>query len=105
MAREASVQRQSRLELQARGAKHVKGNPTLGAGCPDLLACHRGVFVVAELKKAGENPTRLQEHELEQWRRAGAVTGVVRSRGDMARLLDAAEAIAEIRSQTYTGRR
>ena len=49
------------------------------AGDPDIDACLRGRSVQLEVKRPGERPTPLQLKRLEEWRRAGAVVGVVTS--------------------------
>lgn len=57
------------------------------AGDPDLYGCWRGVPFAIELKRPGEDPTELQRYHLNEWQAAGAVTGVARSRADLARIL------------------
>ena len=49
------------------------------AGDPDIDACIRGRSVQLEVKRPGEKPTPLQLKRLEEWRRAGALVGVVTS--------------------------
>lgn len=49
------------------------------AGDPDIDACIRGRSVQLEVKRPGEKPTPLQLKRLEEWRKAGAITGVVTS--------------------------
>lgn len=49
------------------------------AGDPDIDACIRGRSVQLEVKRPGEKPTPLQLKRLEEWRQAGAITGVVTS--------------------------
>jgi len=68
----------------------LKGNPqtwymkTHGsefgrAGVPDLIICHRGDFVAAEIKTTSNKPTALQEHEMDLINDAGGAAGVVRN--------------------------
>ena len=49
------------------------------AGDPDIDACIRGRSLQLEVKRPGEKPTPLQLQRLEEWRKAGAITGVVTS--------------------------
>ena len=49
------------------------------AGDPDIDACIRGRSLQLEVKRPGEKPTPLQLKRLEEWRQAGAITGVVTS--------------------------
>ena len=52
-------------------------------GDPDLTILWRGRHIECELKRLGEEPTQLQAHRLEGWRRAGAVIAVVHSVAEM----------------------
>jgi len=67
--------------LRKRGAKVIKthGGPFTPTGTPDLVGCVNGRAFVLEVKRPGQRPRRIQEHELEQWRKAGAIAGVVTS--------------------------
>lgn len=56
-------------------------------GEADISGCIRGQRFELEVKRPGEKPTALQTAILEQWDKAGAVTGVVRSVSDARRLL------------------
>ena len=58
------------------------------AGDPDIDACCRGRSVQLEVKRPGEKPTALQLKRIEEWRQAGAITGVVTSVADVRDLLD-----------------
>jgi len=49
------------------------------AGDPDIDACLRGRSLQLEVKRPGEKPTALQAKRLDEWRKAGAVVGVVTS--------------------------
>lgn len=100
MPREASVQEAARRLVVARGGWIVKGNPTLGAGVPDLLACYRGRFLGLEVKQPGQKPTRLQLHVLGRIEAAGGAAGIVRSKADVERILDAIDAGEDPRLQT-----
>lgn len=67
--------------LRERGAKVIKthGGPFTPTGTPDLIGCVNGRAFVLEVKRPGQRPRRIQEYELEQWRKAGAIAGVVTS--------------------------
>ena len=55
------------------------GSEMTAAGDPDLTGCYRGRHFELEVKAPGGRLTRIQEVRLEEWRRAGAVVGVVYS--------------------------
>jgi Holliday junction resolvase len=65
--------------LRARGCFVAKlhGGPTQQAGLPDLLVIHAGRVVFLEVKRPGEQPTKLQEHTLAKLRGHGATAVVV----------------------------
>jgi hypothetical protein len=63
------------------------GTVTGVAGDPDIYGLFKGIHFEIELKRAGENPTKLQDHRMGEWGRAGAVTAVVRSLDDLDRFL------------------
>lgn len=50
-------------------------------GEPDVSGCVMGIRVELECKRPGNDKglTRLQKHQLEKWKRAGAITGVFHS--------------------------
>lgn len=70
-------------------ARKVHGGPHGQAGEPDVDACVGGRAVKLEVKAPGgrRDLTRLQQRRLDQWREAGAVTGVVESVDDVRWLL------------------
>ena len=90
--REAQVVEAIRREIERRGGYLVKTQPGRGvrAGTPDVLGCVDGRCVAVEAKRPGRESqtTALQRAELEKWRRAGAVVGVVSSAEALADLLD-----------------
>ena len=49
------------------------------AGDPDLYGSVNGQHFEIEVKRPGENPTRLQEQRLAEWWDAGALAGVAHS--------------------------
>lgn len=57
------------------------------AGDPDIDACLRGRSLQLEVKRPGEKPTLLQVKRIEEWRRAGAIAGVVVSVDEVKSLL------------------
>lgn len=71
----------SRIRAEYPGALVLKyhGGPHSVAGHPDLYGSIQGCAVALEVKRPGGRPTALQSARLEEWRRAGAITGVVTS--------------------------
>jgi Holliday junction resolvase len=67
---------------------NTSGKPRRGV--PDLLICVRGRLVGMEVKRPGQQPTKLQEHELERIAQSGGVRCVVHS------MEEAREAMEEI---------
>lgn len=57
------------------------------AGDPDIDACLRGRSLQLEVKRRGEKPTLLQVKRLGEWRKAGAIAGVVVSVDEVKDLL------------------
>ena len=53
------------------------GSQMAAAGDPDLTGCYLGRHFELEVKTHNGRLTRIQEVRLEEWRRAGAVVGVV----------------------------
>jgi len=58
------------------------------AGKPDITGCLNGRRFELEVKMPGKKPTKLQEVVLEQWRKAGAITGVVHSVDEVREILN-----------------
>jgi hypothetical protein len=58
------------------------------SGDPDIYGLWRGRHFELELKRPGEQPTKLQELRLAEWGRAGALTGVIRSTKELVELLE-----------------
>jgi|SRR5690606_6550653 len=70
----------------------VKAEKTHGgmygrAGKPDISGCVNGRRFEIEVKRPGNKPTKLQLKELEEWRKAGAITGVAYSLEDAKEIL------------------
>jgi hypothetical protein len=58
------------------------------AGWPDIIGAWGGRPLALEVKRPGVGRlTKLQEMELERWKAAGAITGVVTSIGEVKDLL------------------
>lgn len=87
--RESSIVTSIMRELRRRGAMVIKihGDPYMSGGTPDLVGCVSGRCFVLEVKRPGEKPRALQVRQLEKWRRAGAVAGVVTSVKEAVRLV------------------
>jgi len=64
------------------------------AGVPDLLICHQGLFVGAEVKVPGNYATKLQLHEIDRINDCGGMAAVVRSFDDIKDLMDEVRTIA-----------
>jgi hypothetical protein len=62
------------------GCKAIKlGQPGVEVGTPDVLCVLNGRAILLEVKVPGEHARPVQQHRLGEWRRAGAVAGVVHS--------------------------
>jgi len=79
--RESSIVISIMRELRRRGAMVIKihGDPYMPGGTPDLIGCVSGRCFVLEVKRPERKPQALQAQQLEKWRKAGAVVGVVTS--------------------------
>jgi Holliday junction resolvase len=60
-------------------------------GLPDVLVIKSGRCAWMEVKRPGEDPTRIQEHRMRELIEAGCPTAVVRSVGDAREFLGAIE--------------
>lgn len=74
-------------------AENNHGNGWQGAGRPDIYGCYRGRMIVIEVKRPGEQPTKLQMHRLEQWAAAGAVAIVAVSVEDVKQAIGSLEGV------------
>lgn len=89
-SRESSIVRAIVEWIKGQGEAHVMkthGGPQR-RGLPDLVGVYRGRAFALEVKREGGAATPLQEHELAEWRRAGAVAGVVHSVEEARRMLE-----------------
>lgn len=75
--------------LKIIGAKAIKihGTPFSRAGTPDIVGAINGRPLALEVKRPGEEETRIQAHELRKWKEAGAITGVVTSVAEAKEIL------------------
>ena len=89
MTSEKSIVEAIRKYLKSIGAKTYKthGSALSHAGTPDILGVLAGRALALEAKKPGGRLTKLQDHELAEWRKAGAIAGRVESVEDVKNLL------------------
>lgn len=66
---------------------HYPGGPNGRKGEPDMHVTCRGRSCWFELKTGSDRLSEIQQHRLDNWRRAGAVAGEVRSVEDVKELL------------------
>ena len=87
--KEKTIENTIRSFLKSIGAKIIKihGSAFTQAGIPDLIGCYAGRTLAFEVKKPGGRLTKLQDHELAEWRKAGAIAGKVESVEDVKNLL------------------
>ena len=88
--RESAVQRRIRLLLEERGATVFKQSAGIYSttGTPDLVACYRGRFLAIEVKKLGQEATKIQLHRQAQIRRSGGICEICDCIEDVIVLLD-----------------
>lgn len=86
---ETPVVRKIKDWLNANGGKVIKirGDGLQEIGTPDLVGAWRGRCVAFEVKYGKNKAEPIQEYRLEQWNKAGAITGVVRSVDDVVAIL------------------
>lgn len=83
----AYVRRLARSGVPIKAIKY-HGGPFGEAGTPDWHITLRGRSYWIEAKVGDNDLTPIQAERLRQWAAAGAVTAVVRSVDDLARILD-----------------
>lgn len=66
----------------------VKVIMTNANGCPDILCCCKGRFVGIECKRPGGKLSRLQEHHINEIRRAGGTAIVAQCVEDVKEVID-----------------
>lgn len=92
--RESALVRQILRELEKTPGVAVRkrhGTAMGKAGDPDLSGCYRGRHFELEVKRPGNEPTPLQWARLEEWRQAGALTGVVHNANEARACLELGE--------------
>lgn len=67
---------------------NMQGNAWQGAGRPDIIGCYKGRFIAIEVKRPGEEPTKLQRHELNLWDMTEAITMVATSVADVKKMIE-----------------
>ena len=60
-------------------AYNMHGSAWSGSGRPDIVGCYRGIMFVIEIKRPGYLPTKIQLHEMNKWRKAGAIPWIATS--------------------------
>lgn len=66
---------------------HKTHGSVFSAGQPDIDACINGRALKLEVKSPTGKATKLQEAELARWKKAGAITGIVRSVEEVKEIL------------------
>jgi Holliday junction resolvase len=87
---EKSIERAVIAEAKRLGWWSLKlhGGPYQTAGLPDVLVIKGGRAAWMEIKRPGEDPTRLQNHRMRELIEAGSPCTVVRSVGDAKAFLE-----------------
>jgi len=67
----------------------IHGNPFSHVGTPDILGCHEGRMFALEVKRPGGVVSDIQARELENWKKSGALVGVVMSPDDALKIIAA----------------
>jgi hypothetical protein len=88
--REKALQRRVLDLLKKRGAWFMKVHGTVYGhnGRNDVIWIYRGRGGVFELKKVGEEPTKVQDHEQEKVREAGGIAATVYHVDQVTLILD-----------------
>lgn len=88
LSKESDLTRNIMAALRKMGAVVVKYHPMGGTiGTPDLIGCINGRAFVIEVKMPDQVPTKIQEHRLQEWHKAKAITGVAYSVDDAVKLI------------------
>lgn len=79
MAEEKRFEMKVRRYLDEIGAWYLKtiSNGYQKAGVPDLLICHKGMFIGVELKATRGKVSELQKHQIKQIKEAGGIALVI----------------------------
>lgn len=73
---EQQIQKKIIDYLNRIGAYSVKTITVNRAGTPDILACLNGKFIAIEVKRLGKKATPLQEHHINEIKKAGGIAFV-----------------------------
>lgn len=78
---ESDIVRSCVKYLKSQGAFVYKshGSPLQTKGLPDLIVCYHGQFYGIEVKRPGEDATKLQKYVLNEIEQAGGIAAVVHS--------------------------
>jgi hypothetical protein len=69
-------------------AEKEHGSPYAHVGKADITGCLKGRTLKLEAKRPGEKATPIQLAYLAKWAKAGAITGVVTSVGEVKELME-----------------
>jgi len=84
---ESVIQNKIIKYLNSKGAYTIKTITTNRSGSPDIICCLNGLYVALEVKTEKGITSALQEHHMEQIRKSGGISAVVRSVDDVKQLL------------------
>jgi len=88
--KEKNIENQIKTYLKQKGAYVVKyfGTTYTQAGTPDLLICYKGKFIALEVKNETNKTSSLQDIHLQQIKKAGGISAVVRSLEEVKLIID-----------------
>ena len=81
--------------------KKIHGSPYQEAGIPDLIGCFIGHFVGMEIKQPGCVPTKIQEANIRDIRRAGGYAQAIHSLKEAFDFLDHVRSLSPLKSIIY----
>jgi hypothetical protein len=81
-----------KLRLAGVPIKVIKfhGNQYVEVGTPDLIGSIGSRAINIEAKVPGEEPTKIQQQRLMEWKNAGSITGVIHGVRDFRRIIEEA---------------
>jgi hypothetical protein len=62
-------------------------------GCPDILACYKGMFLALEVKQENGKPSAIQKAQLEKIKWSGGYSGVVYSLDEVKQLISVIDSV------------
>lgn len=86
--KERNLQRSIIEHLQKRRIWYLKTPPECRNGTPDIILCHRGMFIALELKNEHGHMTKLQKFERMNILESGGEVHVVRSLDEVKAILN-----------------